>query len=98
MAIDKFEELNEDEERENPRGQRAAWLRARLRAHPVWFTVGALLVLYAITLSDLVLRPEHIRGASVFLRAAIIAVGGFAFLMVRLWLQRRVRRARSDWT
>jgi len=98
MAMDKFDEVNRDEELQNARGQRRAWLRAKWRAHPVLVTVGVLLVLYAFTLSDSLLRPGHIRGASVFLWAAIIAVVGFAFLLGRLWLTRRVRRAGSDWT
>ena len=98
MAMDKFDEVNKAEELQNARGQRRAWLRAKWRAHPVWFTIVALLVLYAIALSDLLLRPGHVRGASAFLWAAIIAVVGFAFLMARLWLTRRVRRAGSGWT
>ena len=98
MATDKFDEVNEAGDRENARERRGAWARAKWRAHPVWFTVVALLVLYAIALSNFILRPGHTRGAAVFLWAAVIAVVGFAFLMVRLWLTRRVRRAGSDWT
>jgi hypothetical protein len=98
MAMDKFEEVNQAEERENARGQRAARLRAMWRAHPVWFTLGALLAVYAFTLGDLLLKPGHIRGSSVFLWAGIIALVGFVFLLLRLWLQSRARRARSDWT
>jgi hypothetical protein len=98
MAADEFEEVNKNEEREIAREQRGARLRAMWRAHPVLFTIGALLALYAFALIDLILRPRHLRGSSVFLWAGIVAVAGFVFLMLRLWSQRRVRRTQSDWT
>jgi hypothetical protein len=98
MAIDKFEEVNEDEERENARGQRGARLRARWRTHPVWFTIGAVVVLYAAALGEVMLRPGRLRGSSVFLFAGLLTLIVFVFLLARLWLQRRARRARSDWT
>jgi hypothetical protein len=98
MAIDKFEEVNEDEERENAREQRGARLRAMWRAHPVWFTIGAVVVLYAAALGEVTLRPGKLHGSSVFLFAGILALLLFVFLLARLWLIRRARRARSDWT
>ena len=98
MPIDKSEEVNEDEERGNARQQRGAWLRARLRAHPVLFSIGAVLVLYAFALGGLLQKHGRLHGLSVFLWAGIIALVAFVFLMLRLWMLRRTRRARSNWT
>jgi hypothetical protein len=98
MAIDRFEEVNEAEERENAREQRAARLRAMWRAHPVWFTIGALAVLYAAALGDLMLKPGHPHGSFLFLGAGIVTLLAFVFLQVKLWRKRRAGGVRSDWT
>src|ERR1700722_2909910 len=97
MAIDEFEKVNEAEARENAREQRGARVRAMWRAHPVWFTVGALVVLYAAALGNLMLKPGHHGGSSLFLGAGIVTLAAFAFLLLRPWRKRRAGDTRSDW-
>jgi hypothetical protein len=96
MTMNKFDEVNEDEERENARQQRVARLRAMWRAHPILFPIGAVVLIYAIAMGNLFLKPGHPHGSSAFLWSGILTVIAFVFLTLRLWTHRRARRAGSD--
>jgi hypothetical protein len=98
MAMDKFEEVNAAEDRAEARQRRSARLRAMERAHPVWFTLGALAVVYGLTLGTWVLRPYHPRGSSLFLWSGILTVVVVALQLFRFWRTRRAGGVGSDWT
>jgi hypothetical protein len=99
MAMDKFDEVNEAEARENARQARAARLQAAWRAHPVLVSIGVMVLLYALALLRAFNGPVPHRGSSLFLNAGIVTGGALVFLLVRLWVRHhRARGTRSDWT
>ena len=99
MPIDEFEEVNQQEAREDARQQRRARLQALWRAHPVLFSIGVVAVLYALALFKAFNGPVQHRGSSAFLYAGIVTAAALVFVLVRLWRgHHRAKGVTSDWS